>query len=465
MRSRLDGRNGNIPASFRDPSGFLFEREGTLYRQINRGYREDYERLIKSGLYKELTTKGLLISHSRADIEPCIEDCCYMTIEPVFIPFISYPYEWCFSQLKGAALATLEIQKTALSKDMSLKDASAYNIQFLDGKPVLIDTLSFERYKEGRPWIAYSQFCRHFLAPLELMARKDIRMGLLLKNFIDGIPLDLAGSLLPFSARFHFGSMMHIHLHARSERKYEKEEIAFEEVKGLSRKSLLALIESLESAVRKLRWKPGGTEWAEYYDETNYSDEAFENKKRIVGEFLSRAGAREVWDIGGNDGTFSRIAVGLGADTVCMDVDPACVEKNYLKCVNEGEKKLLPLVVDLFNPSPPIGWRAEERMSIFERGPVQTVLALALIHHLMISNNVPMPMVASFFADLTETLIIEFVPKSDSQVQRLLVTREDIFEDYNIECFLTEFGEFFDIEARENVVPSERTIFLMRRKS
>lgn len=464
MKNRLECIDSFVAGSFRDPSGFLFKRDGVLYRQVNRCYREDYELLVKSGLYKELTSRGLLIGHSRADVEPFVTDGSYMVIEPVVVPFISYPYEWCFSQLKDAALATLEIQKIALSRGMCLKDASAYNIQFVDGRPVLIDTLSFEKYREGRPWIAYSQFCRHFLAPLELMARKDIRLGLLLKNFIDGVPLDLASSLLPVSSRFRFGPLMHIHMHARSERKYEKEEIAHEDVKGLSRKSLVALLESLGSAVRKLRWKPGGTEWAEYYDEINYTDEAFENKKRIVKEFLSRSGAREVWDIGGNDGTFSRIAVELGADVVCMDVDPACVEKNYLRCIADNEKNLTPLLVDLFNPSPSIGWEATERMSIFERGPVQTVLALALIHHIMISNNVPMPMVASFFAGLAETLIIEFVPKSDSQVRKLLVTREDIFNDYNLDCFLSEFSRFFEIEAREDVMPSERTMFLMRRK-
>ncbi|MBN2168771.1 MAG: SAM-dependent methyltransferase, partial [Actinobacteria bacterium] len=387
-----------------------------------------------------------------------------LIIEPEVVPFISYPYEWCFSQLKDAALTTLAIQKTALSKDMSLKDASAYNIQFKDGKAVLIDTLSFEKYEEGKPWIAYSQFCRHFLAPLQLMAYKDIRLGLLLRNYVDGIPLDLASSLLPSGTRFSSGPLLHLHMHARSEKKYEDKDISHENIKGLSRKQLLALMESLESSVRKLKWKPGDTEWAEYYDETNYSDEAFEHKKKIVAGFIDKSGSWNIWDIGGNDGVFSRVAVSGGASVVCMDVDPACVENNYMKCVEESEEKILPLLIDLFNPSPALGWEAGERFSIFERGPVQTALALALIHHLRISNNVPMPKIASFFAGLCETLIIEFVPKSDSQVQRLLVTREDIFDDYNLDDFKTEFSKLFDIEDKEEVKASDRTVFLMRRK-
>lgn len=453
-----------LPGSFRDPSGFLFERDGILYRQINRRYREDYEHLIKSGLYRELTGEGLLVTHGRVDAEPFAPDDSYMVIRPERVPFISYPYEWCFSQLKAAALTTLAVQKMALAHDMSLKDASAYNIQFLGGKPVLIDTLSFERYEEGRPWVAYGQFCRHFLSPLYLMSKKDVRLGLLLRNYIDGVPLDLASSLLPFRTRLRFPTLMHIHFHARSERKYAEAELDPKSLKDVSRRSLIALLESLRSAVAKSRWKPKGTEWAEYYGETNYSDEAFESKKRIVGAFLEKTGARDVWDVGGNTGAFSRVAAGLGANVVCMDVDPGCVEINYLRCAEDNEEQILPLVVDLFNPSPAIGWGAKERQSIFERGPAEAVLALALVHHLAISNNVPLPMVASFFAGLCEHLVIEFVPKSDSQVKRLLAAREDIFPGYTLEGFISAFGGPFEILEREDVESSERVVFLLRRR-
>jgi hypothetical protein len=460
----VDGGSGTVAGSFRDPSGFLFRRDGKLLRQINQRYRKDYELLVRSGLYEELNGAGLLITHRRADVPPFKPDGSYLVIEPEEVPFISYPYEWCFSQLKDAALATLDIQKRALERGMSLKDASAYNIQFLRGRPVLIDTLSFEKYEEGRPWIAYSQFCRHFLAPLYLMSRKDNRMGVLLKSFIDGIPLDLASTLLPFRTRLRLPILLHIHLHARSEKKYSEEQIDPETIKGISRKGLLALLDSLEATTRKLKWKAGGTEWAEYYDETNYSAEAFEQKKNIVREFLEAVGAREVWDVGGNVGVFSRVALETAARVVCMDIDPSCVEANYRKCLEDGEENLLPLLIDLFNPSPAIGWEAEERMSIFQRGPVDTVLALALIHHLIISNNVPMARVASFFAGLCTNLVIEFVPKSDSQVQRLLSAREDIFDDYTLEGFLAGFSELFRVERRVAVPSSERILFLMRRR-
>jgi hypothetical protein len=178
------------PSSFRDPSGYLFHRGAELYRQVNRRYQENYDLLTSSGLYDKLVAEGLLVPHEEVDLEPLDAATAYKTIKPLLVPFVSYPYEWCFSQLKDAALATLAIQKTAMSHGMSLKDASAYNIQFIDCRPVLIDTLSFERYVPGRPWIAYRQFCQHFLAPLALMSYRDPRVSQLLKAGLDGIPLD-----------------------------------------------------------------------------------------------------------------------------------------------------------------------------------------------------------------------------------------------------------------------------------
>jgi len=194
--------NKVLPSSFRDPSGFLFLRDGFIYRQVNTIYRENYDYLISSNLYKTLVDAELLIPHHEVDIKKARSDEIYKVIKPELILFISYPYEWCFSQLKDAALTTLEIQKKSLDFGISLKDCSAYNIQFRKGKPIFIDTLSFERYHQGKPWVAYRQFCQHFLAPLALMSYKDIRLNQLFRVYIDGPPLDLTSSLLPFRTRF-----------------------------------------------------------------------------------------------------------------------------------------------------------------------------------------------------------------------------------------------------------------------
>ena len=457
----MSSSTGIVPGSFRDPSGFLFRDSGVLYRQVNRAYREHYEALMGSGLYDDLIGAGLLIPHEETDLEGHRPDESLAVIKPEAVPFVSYPYEWCFSQLKDAALATLETQRRALTFGMSLKDASAYNIQFLRGRPVMIDTLSFERYEEGRPWVAYSQFCRHFLAPLLLMSYKDVRLGQLSRVHVDGIPLDLAASLLPFRTRFKLSSLMHIHLHARSDRRYATRQVDPECLRGVSLRSFQGLVDNLRSAVNRLRWNPGGTEWADYYGETNYSDAAFEHKKRVVAGFLERLGPKSAWDVGANTGVFSRLAAESGALTISMDVDPACVEKNYLGCSRDGVEDVLPLLVDLFNPSPAIGWELNERMSILERGPADTVLALAFVHHMVISNNVPLERVAQFFGDLCDHLIIEFVPKSDSQVQWMLATREDIFTDYDRAGFEEAFGARFDFLDSADIESSDRTVYLM----
>jgi len=450
------------PGSFRDPSGFVFRRDGVLYRQVNDCYRDDYNLLMGSGLYTELVDAGFMVSHEELPNAGCDQG-AYKLLKPSPVPFISYPYEWCFSQLKDAALLTLEIQKRALAYGMSLKDASAYNIQFIDSKPIFIDTLSFERYQDGKPWAAYRQFCMHFLAPLALMSLCHIRLAEWLRVSIDGVPLDLAASLLPFHSRFKLALFMHIHMHAKSQKRYAGSISGKRKIDaGMSKFALTALVESLEGGIKALLWRPEGTEWVDYYQDTNYSADGTKLKKSLVAKYIELSGAETVWDLGANDGTFSRVASSMGIQTVSFDIDPACVEKNYRKVKAEGEKNLLPLYQDLTNPSPGIGWASSERASLKSRGPCDLALALALIHHLAISNNVPLPMIADYFSSLCRWLVIEFVPKEDSQVQRLLATRDDIFRDYNELSFEAEFQRFFEIVEKTAIKDSSRLLYLMK---
>jgi hypothetical protein len=454
-----------LAASFRDPSGFLFTHNGVLYRQVNQVYAADYARLMESGLYEKLVKTGLLVPHTESDLTPENPTTAHKIIRPEKVPFISYPYEWSFSQLKDAALATLSIQKRAIKAGLSLKDASAYNIQFYNGKAALIDTLSFEAYQEGEPWVAYRQFCQHFLAPLALMAYRDVRLNQLLRVYIDGIPLDLASSLLPGRTHWTFGLNTHIHLHARLQRRYA--DAALTEARGgrmMKKQALLGLIASLESTVRKLKWKVKKTEWGAYYDATNYTDAAFEHKKYLVTEWSKRIAPHLTWDLGANTGVFSRLAAGDGY-MVGFDIDPLAVEQNWLQVRKEKEKNLLPLVLDLTNPSPSLGWANRERDSFSGRGPADLVLALALVHHLAISNNVPLPMLAEFFAGLGEWLIVEFIPKTDSQVQRLLRSRKDIFGEYERDAFERHFQSYFEVVEREPVRESARWMFLMKKRA
>ena len=451
-----------VPGSFRDPSGYVYLRDNEIYRQVNQSYREDYDLLLDSGLYQQLVDDRLLVHHTEVGLEhAAVGDNAYKVIKPQQISFISHPYEWCFSQLKDAALLTLEIQTRAFSAGMSLKDCSAYNVQFVGSNPILIDTLSFEKYREGQPWVAYRQFCQHFLAPLALMSHVDVRLHQLLRIYLDGIPLNLASQLLPRRTRLSFGLLSHIHLHAKAQERFA--ESSTPSTGKVGQTSFLGLVDSLRSAVTKLSWQAGGTEWHGYYDKTNYSNAAFEHKQQLVGKMLTRIAPSpiSVWDLGANEGVFSRIASNMGIPTLSFDIDPAAVEANYLQCQVEGQNDILPLVLDLTNPSPGTGWENQERSSLIERGPADCAMALALIHHLAISNNLPFSKIARFLSRICRALIIEFVPKSDSQVQRLLLSREDIFAEYHQEAFEAEFSQYFALTHREHVRDTERTLYLM----
>jgi ribosomal protein L11 methylase PrmA len=451
-------------SSFRDSNGFVFYRDGTVYRQVNKLHEANYTQLINSGLYDSLVESQLLVPHKELDAPAACGEDCFKIIEPERIPFLSYPYEWCFSQLKDAALTTLNIQKRALDFGMSLRDCSAYNIQYTQNHPVLIDTLSLGVYQEGKPWAAYKQFCQHFLAPLMLMSHCDLSLNRLCVIELDGIPLKLAKALLSRHAYTSWPVFLHIYLHARYEDYYSARFVRTNTHRGrLSKHSFRGLIDSLENAVTKLKVRQRKSEWLTYGTVGHsYNNEALQDKMKTVRTYFQKCHPKELWDLGANTGMFSRIASETGARVIAFDQDPHCVEANYLQCKQEG-LNILPLMLDLSTPSPGIGWENQERRSLLQRVNADTVLALALIHHLAITNNVPLSRVASFFAKICRWLIIEFVPKEDSMVQILLANREDIFPNYSIEAFRREFSRVFSIESCNPILSSKRTLFLMRR--
>jgi ribosomal protein L11 methylase PrmA len=444
------------PSSFRDNRGFVFWRGGAPFRRITDAGVADYRLLMSSGLYADLTARGLLLRHEE------VEDADGgLVIKPTVVPFVSYPYEWSFSQLQDAALVTLEIQKSAMRLGLTLRDASSYNIQFVGGRPVLIDTLSFGALNADEPWAAYRQFCQHFLAPLALMSTRGFELQQLLRSYIDGVPLSLAARLLPARAKWRPGLASHIVLHAGFQKKHESTATRPTTRVGATQRE--AVLDSLERTTRGLHAPGNSTEWGDYY---NHADAAFEAKKQLVGEALARTGAKTVADLGANDGPFSRVAAAGGARVLSCDIDPVAVEKNYRRVRAEKETAVLPLLLDLTNPSGNLGWANSERASFTKRAAAQTdaVLALALIHHLAISNNLPFDHIAKYFSELAPWLVIEFVPKSDSQVKILLATREDIFPEYNEDGLETAFTRYYDIVDRLPVIGSERTLYLMKRR-
>jgi SAM-dependent methyltransferase len=456
------------PGSFRDPSGFVFNRGGALLRQINDSFAADWDDLVASGLLTDLQKRHLLIGHETASIDDAaLPERAHAVIRPERIDFVSYPFEWSFGMLRDAALLTLEAQSVAFEAGFVLRDATAYNVQFQRGRPILIDTLSFERGVPGAPWIAYRQFCEHFLAPLALMAYRDVRLGLLLRDFIDGIPLDLAARLLPGRTRWNLGLGPHIHVHARAQARFANRGT---EAAAASRKTSVsplrqrALIDSLQRTIRKLDWTPEGTEWADYAEHTSYGEDATAVKDDLVRQFLVAAGGDVVWDLGANTGRFSRIAAELGRRVVAWDVDPAATERHYRLIRRNETEGILPLVLDLANPSPGLGWSGEERRSLEGRANADVVLALALVHHLAIGRNVPLDRIAAFLARLAPGLVMEFVPKEDPMVGRLLATREDVFPEYSLEGFRSAFGGLFEIADEVPVTGTARTLVRMTRR-
>lgn len=455
-----------IPSSFRDTSGFLYRRSGRLLRQVNHVFGDDFRACKESGLFEELWAANLLVEHEEVASSEAYNGEAVAVIAPQIIPFISYPYEWCFRQLQAAALCTIEIAERAFARGFMLKDASAYNVQFIGSRPVFIDSLSFERLRVGEPWVAYRQFCQHFLAPLALMAKVDWRFSKLLLAHIDGVPLELASGLLPWGSWANFGLLMHLHLHSRAQLRYGSAAGQGKKVKGqVSAQAMRGLFDGLASAVRALEWRPEGTEWGDYYDATNYTERSLARKAELVADFVGKVGPKMVWDLGANTGHFSSIAAKQGAYTIAFDIDPAAVEKNYRRLRAEKDEQMLPLVLDLTNPTPAFGWAATERSSLAERGPADLILALALVHHLAISNNLPLDRIADYFSKLGQHLIIEFVPKSDSQVRRLLASRKDIFPSYTQDGFERAFKTKYSVIEAVPIEGTERVLYLMERRS
>jgi len=444
------------PASYRDPAGHIFLREGIAYRQVNPGYREHLEALMSSGLYQELADTGKLIRHSEVDL-PGSDGQAWKVLLPEQIKFLSYPYEWSFSQLRDAALLTLDIQAAAMKKGLSLKDATPFNVTFVKGRPLFIDTLSFEKHVTTEPWIAYHQFCTGFLAPLLLAAYKDPDLIRLLSVHPEGIPLALCSSLLPWSSRFKPLSALHVHLQGKVKKTEDNGKTA-----AFSREKLEHIVSHLRDGIKGLTLT-GGSTWSDYYDETILSQAYLKEKENLVTDMVSRIDVNTIFDAGCNTGDFSLILAAKGKRLIAADFDARCIDRLYATAT-EKKIELDTLVVDLMNPPPAIGWDNAERPSFLSRLHVDLTLALALLHHLCLAQNLPFQKIADTFHRISGWLLVEFVPKSDPKSQQLIRHKRDIYDWYTEEGFLTAFGARFDLIESRQVGDTGRTLHLFRAK-
>lgn len=451
-------------SSFRDPSGYIYIENDEVKRVVNPIYFKQYNALTQSGFYKKLFKNKVLIPHQEVSNS---EDKIIIKAEK--IPFITYPYEWSFNMYKEAALLTLKLQKYSLEHGFSLKDASAFNITFHKGNAIFIDTLSFDFYIENSPWRAYKQFITHFFGPLVLAHYHGAQQLKLLSNFIDGLPVKMISSMLPFKTKLNPLLYSNIHLLAKLEDKHNEDYKGEAKVASLSKKGQLNIITSLYNYIKKLDLKEA-SEWGNYYNKTNYTDSAFVQKSNLINHWVTSIKPKTVIDIGGNDGTFVRKIESNLDLALVSDIDNNAVDFNYKTIKTNKETHILPLTLDVLSPSPAIGLNNKERDAFVDRisefSPDIT-LALAVIHHISLSGNVPFNRSAEFFAKFSKHLIIEFPKREDSWVQRLLNNKADFksyFDFYNLENFKEAYSKTFDIIEETTIQDSKRVLFLMKIK-
>jgi ribosomal protein L11 methylase PrmA len=461
------------PGSFRDRDSRVVVSGDAIYRALSPEGAEDWEAFSGSPLLEQLTAAGRVIG--TREVDPSVlgesQDLLPTGITKVLehdrIPFVSYPYEWTFSMLQDAAKLQLELGAAAIDSGLGLKDATPYNVQFIGSQPTFIDIGSFEKITEGEPWIAYRQFCMLYLYPLLFQAHKDIPFHPWMRGSIDGIqPID-AIKVFSLRDRLRRGVFLHTSLHARLDRRANKSGPGSAEENKTKRQvkpgQIKAQLESMNRLVSKLKWKAGETSWSGYRQSNTYSDEDDRRKQAFVGEVAAQLKPGLTWDMGCNDGAYSRIAAESSERVVAFDFDHATVEALYRSLREEGNTKILPLVSNLADPSPALGWRGLERKTLADRGAPDLMLALALIHHVSISANIPIADFLQWARDLETTLLVEFPKRTDPMVRALLANKhEGANPDYEEGNFERELEKRFEVERREELPSGDRILYLAR---
>lgn len=463
----LDG--ARHAASFRDPAGFVLEHDGDLFRAVHPDAVGDVDALFTSGLHDELVSAGLLVPHQRVDAAVLHLPTGWALLKPERLPVISYPGEWTDTQLLAAASLTLELLRRALKHGLSLKDASAFNVQFLGSRPIFIDLLSFTRIDAGRAWPAYRQFCEHFLAPLALRRHAH---GLLDASIrLEGIALPLASRLLPASTWFMPGLLLHVHLHARAVEAGRGQRRAVQT--GATASSAIEfqarLRASLQAALGGVGVRPLDSNWLGYRNDNVYSKESADTKQQFVAQVVAGKSVRRALDLGANDGHYARALVDMGVACTAVEVDAACCEQIYASSRSAPYEPMLNTVrVDLTNPTPAHGWAHRERASFVERMRCDLAVALALVHHLSISHQVPFREVALFLADLAPCVVVEYVPVTDVMSRQLLAARTGITPSYlatlSEQSFQDAFAVKFDCKGRQELLESGRVLYHFERR-
>jgi ribosomal protein L11 methylase PrmA len=465
-----------VGGSFRDPSGYVFRAGDRIFRSVYPSAAKNFGTLEKSGLLQRFIETGLILPAWTIALQPGMEkafsgprgETPVRLIEHPFIPFITYPYEWCFSQLKDAALAHLDLQMAALEAGFVLSDATPYNMQFHAGRPVHIDILSLRPYREGELWQGHNQFCRMFLAPLLVEAWTGTGFQPLLRGRIDALPVADISNLLPRRRLFtSLQAFIHVYLQGKAETKSSSSGTGGTATAGrpLPRSRYLALLNELRRFIAGLESrKRSKSFWKDYAAINSYSDETRSYKASIVRDFVASAGTRRIVDIGGNTGDYSQAALDAGARTaIVLDGDNDSVESAYQRA-KAGLQGLSAWLVDVADPSPAFGWNGRERESLNDRLRADGALALAVIHHMCIGRNIPLRDAVHWLVGLAPRGIIEFVPKTDPMVKQMLSGRDDPFHDYDLERCLGYINEVAEIARQSDIEGSDRVFIEYARR-
>jgi len=450
--------------SFRDPDGYIVRRGERIFRVILPAAVERWRQFASSGLAAELQSAGLLVPTCEVDsLVPDLQaPAGSVVLEHERIPFLSYPYEWTFAMLRDAALLQLEIMERALRHGWILKDATPYNVQFRGVTPLFIDVLSFAPLQPGEIWAGYNQFCRMMLYPLMLEAYKQIPFQPWLRSELEGIDPLIFSRLFRGLQHRRPGVLTHVTAQAYLQRKFASADHSVRrEIRsaGMTPQMIARNVQNLRNLVTGLHPPRQKTTWSDY-SRSHYTDDALARKEAFVGECVAGRQFKLVWDLGCNDGRFSRIAAASGNTVVAMDSDAGAIDRLYGELRKaSGGANILPLLMNVANPSPAQGWAGSERVSLTERGKPVLILALALVHHLVISANVPPAALVEWLAETTRELVIEFVSKEDAMVRRLLLNKDDTYADYNREAFEQYLARWFRIERRAELPGGTRVLY------
>ena len=459
------------PGSFRDPDTKVFRQGEAVFRCLTSRALEDWTQLASTGFFARLSADGTLIPTEQVTDRsafPDLDPRWAAVLRHQTVPFISYPYEWPFGMLRDAALLQLDLTRTALDEGMTLKDATPYNTQWIGSRPTFIDLGSFTAYEPGEPWAGYRQFCEQFLYPLFLQAYKNVPFHLWLRGRLDGMTADVCKSLLSVRDYFRPGVLAHVYLQAKAQTRYEDSDRDIKNdlrAAGFGTSLIQNNLMRLRRTVERLEWNPLRSTWSEYERQHSYDDDDVQRKSNFVRRVLAPRRWSLVWDIGCNTGTYSRLAAEHADHVLALDADHVVIDRLYHRLKEEGDSKILPLVADVADPSPGLGWRGQERRPLEDRGSPELILCLALIHHVVIGRNIPIAELIDWLAGFGADLVIEFVNHGDPMVDKLLRNRTGQDVEYSAEALEAALARSFGTVTHEELASGTRALYHARPKA